>query len=82
MNFLDKIRVPGLLIQAKDDTFIPFDIFHHPSIAGNPHLTLLATDHGGHVGFLSRRGPRFWVDEVALQFVAEIAARETSVYFR
>lgn len=80
VNFLSDIRVPGLLIQAKDDTFIPFDIFGHPSIAANPHLTLLATEHGGHVGFLARRGQRFWVDDVALQFATEIASRQTAVY--
>lgn len=81
VNFLSGIRVPGLIIQAKDDTFIPFDIFSHPDIAANPHLTLLATEYGGHVGFLSRRGQRFWVDDVALQFVTEIVVEETSVYF-
>jgi predicted alpha/beta-fold hydrolase len=74
MEFLWRIRVPGLLIQAKDDTFIPFDIFHHPAIAGNPNLQLLATDHGGHLGFLARRGQRFWVDDAALAFVGEVVA--------
>ena len=74
------IRVPTLLIQAKDDTFIPFEIFSHPAIAANPHLRLLATEHGGHLGFLSRRGQRFWVDDVALEFVTEIVLAETAVH--
>jgi predicted alpha/beta-fold hydrolase len=73
INFLGGIRVPALLVQAKDDTFIPFDIFGHPSIASNPHLTLLATEHGGHVGFLCRRGQRFWVDDVAVEFARQVA---------
>lgn len=68
-NFLDAIRVPALLIQAKDDTFIPFEIFDHPAFKTNPNLRLLATDHGGHLGFLARRGQRFWVDDVALEFL-------------
>jgi predicted alpha/beta-fold hydrolase len=72
--FLGDIRVPGLLIQAKDDTFIPFEIYRHPAIAGNPHLELLATDHGGHLGFLSRRGQRFWADDAALAFVRDVIA--------
>ncbi len=74
-NFLGDIRVPGLLVQAKDDTFIPFRSFSHPAIAQNPHLSLLAPDHGGHVGFLSRRGQRFWVDDVALGFLGQFARR-------
>jgi len=72
-NFLDAIRVPALIIQAKDDTFIPFEIFHHPAFGANPHLRLLATDYGGHLGFLARRGQRFWVDEPALEFLTAVA---------
>lgn len=68
-NFLHAIRVPVALIQAKDDSFIPFEIFSHPAIAANPHLHLITTDHGGHLGFISRRSPRFWVDHVALDFI-------------
>jgi uncharacterized protein len=68
-NFLADIRVPTLLIQAKDDSFIPFAIFSHPAIAANPHITLLATEYGGHLGFISRSAPRFWVDHTALEFI-------------
>jgi len=68
-NFLAGIRVPTTLIQAKDDTFIPFRIFGHPAIAANPNLTLIATDYGGHLGFLSKRPPRFWVDHAVLDFI-------------
>ena len=68
-NLLNDIRVPSLLIQAKDDTFIPFGIFDHPAFGTNPFLRLLATDHGGHLGFLARRGQRFWVDDAALDFL-------------
>jgi len=68
-NFLDAIRVPTLLIQAKDDTFIPFGIFGHPAIASNPQITLVATESGGHLGFLSKHAPRFWLDEVVLDFI-------------
>ncbi len=69
-NFLERIRVPGLLIQAKDDTFIPFSIFEHPAIRSNPNLTLVATEYGGHLGFLQRGGRRFWLDEVIPDWVA------------
>ena len=72
IGFLDRIRVPTLLIQSKDDTFIPFEMYSHPAIASNPFLRLIATEHGGHLGFLARRTPRFWLDEVALEFLREI----------
>jgi hypothetical protein len=72
INFMDGIRVPTLLVQAKDDPLIPFESFNHPAIHSNPHIRLLAVEHGGHLGFLSRRAPRFWVDRVVLQWITEI----------
>jgi len=71
-GYLDRIRVPTLLITAKDDTFIPFEMFGHPAIASNPFLRLIATEHGGHLGFLSKRGARFWLDEVAVEFLLDV----------
>jgi len=68
-RYLDRIRIPALLIQAKDDTFIPFDIFDHPAFRSNPNLTLLATEYGGHLGFLQRHGRRFWLDEVVTEWI-------------
>jgi predicted alpha/beta-fold hydrolase len=61
-QFLDRIRVPTLIIQAKDDTFIPFEVFRHPAFESNPHLTLVTPTQGGHLGFISREKPRFWLD--------------------
>jgi predicted alpha/beta-fold hydrolase len=69
IGFLDNIRVPALLIQAKDDTFIPFTMFGHPAFRDNPSLTLIATDYGGHLGFLQRHGRRFWVDDVVTEWI-------------
>jgi hypothetical protein len=73
-NFLDRIRVPTLLIQAKDDVFIPFESYAHPAFESNPFLRLIATERGGHLGYLSRKAPRFWVDEVALGFLQDVLA--------
>ena len=47
--------MPALFITAKDDTFIPFRIYDHPAFRQNPCLQLLATEHGGHLGFLAKR---------------------------
>jgi uncharacterized protein len=71
-NFLDGIRVPTLLVQAKDDPLIPFESFDHPAIRTNPYIKLLAVEHGGHLGFLSRRAPRFWVDRVLIRWMEEV----------
>jgi predicted alpha/beta-fold hydrolase len=71
-QFLDRIRVPTLVVQAKDDPLIPFTVFDHPAFSRNPHLRLLVTQHGGHLGFISRTKPRFWLDQVLVHWVLEV----------
>lgn len=69
-RFLDAIRVPTLLVQAQDDPLIPFEIFRRPAVSRNPHIQLLAPEHGGHLGFISRQKPRFWLDGVLLEWLS------------
>jgi uncharacterized protein len=71
-QFLDQIRVPTLLVQAKDDPLIPFAVYDHPAFSTNPHLRLLATEHGGHLGFISKTKPRFWLDQVLVHWLLEV----------
>jgi predicted alpha/beta-fold hydrolase len=69
-NFLKKIRVPALLIQAQDDPLVPFRVFQDPELWTNPYVRLLAPKHGGHVGFISRRKPRNWLDSVIVEWAS------------
>jgi predicted alpha/beta-fold hydrolase len=69
MRFLEGIRVPTLLIQAKDDTFIPSFLFEADGLRGNPWIELLMTQRGGHLGFIARKPPRFWVDHAVLDWI-------------
>ena len=72
-NYLNSIRVPTLAIVAKDDPLVPFRIYNHPAFASNPALELLATEHGGHLGFLSKsKAERFWLDGVLLDWMDSI----------
>ncbi len=77
-GYLDKIRVPTLVISAKDDPLIPFEIYEHPAFQSNPALILVAPEDGGHLGFLSRRKPRFWVDGVALDWMESLLQSSAS----
>ena len=70
LGFLDRIRIPGLLIQAKDDTYIPFSIFDSPAVRNHPTVQLAVTEHGGHLGFLGRRPHRFWLDDAIMEWIA------------
>jgi len=68
-RFIGKIRVPALVIQAKDDPLIPFAVYDHPAFRENPCLTLVAVEHGGHLGFIARRRPRFWLDGLVIDWL-------------
>ena len=68
-QFLHRIRVPSLVIHAKDDPLIPKSIYNHAAFRENPALQLIATEHGGHLGFLARHRPRFWLDGLMVQWM-------------
>ena len=69
LRFLDAIRVPALLVQSKDDPVIPFRIFERPEVLRNPWIKLLAVEHGGHLGFVARRGARFWAEAAVMEWI-------------
>jgi predicted alpha/beta-fold hydrolase len=71
--------VPALLVQAKDDPLIPFAVYDHPAFRENPWLRLEAVEHGGHVGFISRRAPRFWLDRVVVDWLEQVRNKQASV---
>jgi uncharacterized protein len=70
IGYLDGIRIPALLIQAKDDTFIPFSIYESAEVSANPFLQSIVTDRGGHLGFLGRAPHRFWLDHAIMDWIS------------
>lgn len=68
-QYLPKIQVPTLIIQAKDDPMIPFEVFGDPRLTENSLIELHAVEHGGHLGFIADSKPHFWVDRVILDWV-------------
>jgi len=74
-QFLECIRVPALFITSQDDTFVPFRIYDHPAFQRNPCLRLVATEYGGHLGFIAQGRPRLWLDHAILEFLGELNER-------
>ena len=64
MNFIGGIRVPALVVQAQDDPLIPFSIYESGAVRENPSIELVTPEHGGHLGFIAKDQPRFWLDSV------------------
>jgi predicted alpha/beta-fold hydrolase len=72
-RFVQSVRVPTLLLQSRDDPFLPAAALPLSAIEANPFLTLVLTDRGGHVGFLEGGppwNPAFWVEEQSASFLA------------
>lgn len=71
-RFLGRIRTPTLLIQARNDPFLPAERIPESAVEGNPDLASLFTDEGGHVGFVegSPWAPGFWAEDQAARFLA------------
>ncbi len=71
LGFVASVGVPALVVQAMDDPMIPFGLFGDPRLTGNPNIEVHGVEHGGHLGFIAARAPRFWVDQVILRWVEE-----------
>ena len=80
IGYLAGLRVPALLIQAKDDTFVPFAVYQSAAVRSNPWLQLTVTECGGHLGFIGRRPNRLWSDEAIMKWIGGTIANETSSY--
>ncbi len=71
--FLRKIALPTLLLNARDDPFLPPECFPMTEAEANPSLFLEAPLHGGHVGFLESADRRksSWAERRAVEFLTD-----------
>jgi predicted alpha/beta-fold hydrolase len=69
LRFVERIRVPSLMIHAKDDPMAPFESSQFQGAGRNPQIEQLVTEHGGHLGFLGRKPHRFWLDEAIMGWI-------------
>jgi hypothetical protein len=67
-----RIRIPTLILTAQDDPFVPFVTFSDPALIENPHIRVIAPEHGGHCAFLSRYAgaERHWAEARLIEFFA------------
>jgi predicted alpha/beta-fold hydrolase len=74
LSFLGRVRVPTLLLSARDDPFLPVEVLGRVERAaqGNPALTTEFVARGGHVGFVGGSrpwSPRYYAEERAIDFL-------------
>jgi predicted alpha/beta-fold hydrolase len=73
MRVVERIRVPALILAAADDPFVPPEPFADPKVTGNPHITVVLSEHGGHCGFVGLPGGSeddgYWAERAIVDFV-------------
>jgi uncharacterized protein len=70
IRFIKDIRVKTLILNAKNDPFLPNECYPIKEAKGNLSVTLEITDKGGHCGFLLSNGI-YYSEQRALEFVAK-----------
>lgn len=72
-HVLRNIRVPTVIITARDDPFIPPGMFEIPPITANPFISLIMTDSGGHCGFFQcrqRHEDHYWAENRLVEMIS------------
>jgi len=72
-QFLSSISIPTLIINAKDDPFLPDDCYPYFEAEKNPLLYLEIPKYGGHVGFMTSLFFKYplWHEKRILSFINE-----------
>lgn len=68
LQFLHKIKVPTLLVNARNDPFLSDESFPVEVAEGSRWLHLEAPASGGHVGFVDRRVGTRWMGQRVVEF--------------
>jgi predicted alpha/beta-fold hydrolase len=77
--FLERVRVPTLLLSAKDDPFLPREVLERVAAIARtlPHLRCEFLPRGGHVGFIAGAVPLradYWIERRAFQWFGQFIA--------
>jgi len=69
-QFLDRVRVPTMLLSAADDPFNPATTLPRDTADNSEYLHPQFTERGGHVGFVygAPHQARYWAEEQVVRF--------------
>jgi len=69
--FLKNIQTKTLILNAINDPILSKESFDHSLTKDLKFVTMETTDHGGHVGFISKNEDPYWSEKRALEFCLE-----------
>jgi len=71
LYFLENIRLPTLIVNARNDPFLSERCYPEKSFQNHPYVNLLTPEEGGHVGFMPkgvRKDQNYWSEDLAVSF--------------
>ena len=72
VNALPHVKRPLVVLQSKDDPFIPWPAHRDFDWSQNEHLAPVHTDRGGHCGFHGRGDPLPWCSRLAVEVLQRL----------
>ncbi|OUS35968.1 alpha/beta hydrolase [Oleispira antarctica] len=70
---LTDIRIPALLVNAKNDPFLPAECFPYDEAMQSEWFSLEVPSSGGHVGFIEFNSDQsYWMEKRAIDFVERL----------
>ena len=70
-QFLPHIKIPALIINAKNDSFLGDECYPYTEAENNPNLYLKTPNFGGHVGFVAPSNI-YYSEKTAIKFVQDM----------
>ncbi len=74
-RYLDAIRLPVWIVNARNDSFLPSSCYPDFDNHGNPSVTLITPEHGGHCGFSTvGAGRPYWSEDLAVNLLSSLVS--------
>jgi len=71
---IEHIKVPTLMVSAKNDPFLTPECFPYDLVERNSRITLETPEFGGHVGFMSfNKSKRYWSEQRAIDYLGSLS---------
>ncbi len=72
IGFVDKIKIPTLIVNANNDPFLDHRVNDNPALLQNSMIQFETPEYGGHVGFtLFNQNGLYWSEMRAIDFIRQ-----------
>jgi len=73
-QYIEYIKVPTLMVSAKNDPFLTPECFPYEMVKRNSRVVLETPEFGGHVGFMSfNKSKRYWSEQRAIDYLSSLS---------